>query len=441
MPNHTKVKGLCRRFLGVMLSIAVLSGTSCSKSKDYNLQDINSVGLQVSSFQLSSESDKELSQIFFSIEHKAGEGLITNKTPLGYGKSLTDVTLPISLLGGSGKITVAIGSAAPVEWTSTTKFTIPDSERELTLYVSQSVGGQSYSYQYKVQIRQYTQDPESITWSQEASPFTSLLPAYWSATGMPSGVSLKRVATHGNYTYALGTNGQIYELNGTLWSALAGASGVYELLGALPVSADPTEAPQLQLLVTPARTATLDATLPEGKQAYFASYTASTGIVQGIYAPKDFPGLRTGDFFNAFSSYVSKYVGGGLLLSAAVADPSTAGQSLRQTWFYTEDSHKWAKWHETVVEAALPQGVATVLVDDTYYRLESTGTEFQVYHSTDALSWTKSGAPALLNLGSGLNQATLSAWVDGQTIYVLANSGSPSAALYKGEVLSRQTNY
>lgn len=455
------MRGASKLILTISLSTAGLLLGSCSKEKAYDIQEYANISLQLNSFGISHSENTALSTYFFAISNTEGSGSISNRVPLPYETELRDVTLPLST-NADATITVAIGNNAPVEWKAESKWTIP-AYTDLTIKLT-SKSNAAHTYSYVVKLNQYRYNPESITWSQQANNSSSLLQtdgqgfAFATGTGaapilaevgradmlqlsasdmpqttpamaLPNGHLVKRVVSSANSTYALDTMGQVYELTGNSWVALAGATGVLDLLSVL--SDD-----KLALLVTPNRATQVDTNLPANRQALFATYSQANGVSVGTnYAPESFPGLRASDRFTSFSK-TATYEGASSFLIGATPS-SVANKSLRSTWF-TTDGLQWGERKSQELEVATPSAMSVFSLDNIYYRFESNASGLSVYHSSDALSWTKSGDVALQGLtASEWANANFVAWGEGNNIYILrgATAGSTSAVLFKGEVL------
>lgn len=438
---------------------------SCNKTTDYELQNIRSVSAQIFGLGLKSADDSQLASYVFSIDNSGSEGLITNLVPLPYGTTLKDVNLSISVEEGMSVSIEGEGLSTTV-WKADTKLTLPtNTELKLTVV---SGANKAYTYSYKLVVKQYTYEPETISWDKttltnapifttgetytfvEPTSQTRYLvernsasiyriskteqPTLLSFTGLPQGAKIKRVVSDATSVYALSDAGQLYELEGTNWKALDNGSGVYDLLGILPAYGAITT-PQLALLVTPSRATSLDANLAKGKQAQFAVYKQGQLQISQRFAPEGFPGLRDSDRSCGINK-VASYEGQSLKLSASTAS-STQGQSLRSTWF-TSDGLAWAKEREEVLEVAQPTSFGIVYVKDTYYRLEVGSEGLSVYYSTDFVSWTKSKDVALSSLTqSDLKQANVATWAEDGMIYLLQGQG---AYVWRGELLKEKIN-
>lgn len=454
------------------LTAAGLSMTSCNKTAEYDLQTINDISLQVSSFGINSSSNAAITNYFFSITNTSGTGLITNQIPLPYGTELTDVTLSLSLLAGNystaTSVKVAVGNGEAVEWDATKKFTIPI-DTELTITVASKTDA-TQSYTYKVKINQYKYDPETISWTNISTATTAIfgdnLPAFVfkapdtglsyiakqgtqsvyllsesavptqaSFTGLASGENIKRVVSDDSSVYALGSLGNLYQLQGTVWTALSGGTGVYDLLGILPVYGTETN-PTLALLLTPDRSTTLDTNLDAGKRALYGVYKGGTISVSTNYAPSTFPGLKSSDHFLAFAQTAS-YVGASLdLVSATTSDE--LGKSYRSTWFTTNGT-KWATDNVQTLESSIPTAVSFVASGGVYYRLESGSEGLSVYYSSDKKTWTKSSDVALGGLDqTSMQNARFVAWSRGEYIYILQGTGA-SSTLWQGKIKKSET--
>lgn len=453
------------------LAVAGLATTSCTKQSSYELQDYKNIAAQITSFGIKAESNSGLADFFFSIQHGSESGLITNSKPLPYNTELKDITLDLSL-AQEAEVLVAIGNATPEAWDSKKTYTIP-ANTELHLTVKNKLFSDR-SYSYTVKINQYSYDPESISWQSllngTPAQLTGTLPGYTftpagstesyyvqqgtqtfyrlsttavptvvSFTGLPAGENIKRIASDASSVYALSTAGKLYQLQGTTWAALAGATGIYDLLGILPAYGQNTT-PQLALMVTPSRSTNLDTSLALDKQALFAVYSAGKLEVSSNFVPSTFPGLKSGDHAVAFSQ-TARYTGSTLELVAATTS-AELGKSYRSTWFTTNGT-MWASLSSELIEAQLPRAMSTLLIDGSYYRLESNAAGLDIYYSTDKKSWTKSSAIALQGLNiEDMKQANFIAWNKDSYIYILRGANAAnnaSTSLLRGELLKSKT--
>ncbi|MDY5857829.1 MAG: DUF6242 domain-containing protein, partial [Porphyromonas sp.] len=274
------------------LALAGLGTTSCTKTQSYELQEYKNIAAQLTSFGLKAESNEALAGFFFSIQHAETGGLITNSKPLPYNTELKDITLDLSL-AQEAEVLVAVGNASPEVWDSKKTYTIPvNTELHLTV---KNKAFSDRSYSYTVKINQYSYDPETISWQsvlsgttpqltgtqpgyifanedgsahyyvqQGSQAFyrlsTTAMPSLATFTGLPAEAKIKRIVSSNAGTYALTNTGTLYHLEGTAWTALAGATGIYDLLGVLPAYGQ-YGAVQLALMVTPEGSTSLDSNL------------------------------------------------------------------------------------------------------------------------------------------------------------------------------------
>lgn len=452
----------------VGLAVAGLAMTSCNKTAEYDLQAINDVSLQLSSFEINSADNTSLSSYFFSINNSSGVGEISNQIPLPYGTELKDVTLSISPLTGSyqanvNTVQVAVGNESAEEWNATKKYTIP-ADTELSIIITNKVDV-TQSYTYKVKINQYKYDPETISWTSvntsSTALFTDNLPAFTfvapsnqqryfvkqgtqsfyqlSETGAPSpasfsgfvsGENVKRVVSNDDSVYALGTLGNLYKLEGTSWTALANRDAVYELLGILPAYGAETSA-SLAVLLTPDRSMTINTSLDADKRAVYAVYTNGAINTKEYYAPASFPGLKSSDSFVTFAQ-TANYMGASLELIGA-STSAELGKSYRSTWFTTNGT-KWASDSTPLLDMSMPSAMSVVKSGSLYYRLETGAQGLSVYYSADKKNWTKSGDVALGGLDqAAMQQASFVAWSNGDYIYILQGTNT-TTTLWQGKI-------
>lgn len=453
------------------LALAGLGTTSCTKTQSYELQEYKNIAAQLTSFGLKAESNEALAGFFFSIQHAETGGLITNSKPLPYNTELKDVTLDLSL-AQEAEVLVAVGDATPEAWDSKKTYTIPvNTELHLTV---KNKAFSDRSYSYTVKINQYSYNPETISWQsilsgttpqltgtqpgyvfasengsahyyvqQGSQAFyrlsTTAMPSLATFTGLPAEAKIKRIVSSNAGTYALTNTGTLHRLEGTAWTALAGATGIYDLLGVLPAYGQ-YGAVQLALMVTPERSTSLNSNLALDKQALFAVYRNGNLEVSNNYVPSTFPGLKSGDQATSFAQ-TARYTGSMLELVAATTS-TELGKSYRSTWFTTNGT-MWANLSSELIEATLPHAMSSFAVDGIYYRLETNATGLDLYYSSDRKSWTKSSEVALSGLDTeAMKGANFVAWAQDSYIYILrgANTAGASApSLLKGEILKSKT--
>lgn len=356
----------------VTFAVALMGGLSnCNKTKDIELQNIKDVNLQISSFGLASATDSTLSRVSFSINNSIGEGEISNDIPLPYQTSLEKVTIPIRT--SATRTIIAIGNGKFEPWSATKSYNIPSDTRELRikLVYKEDLSPDSLTYTYKVKLRQYTSNPEAITWTEDKAYNNNAFPA---SRKLPNGVKIERIAEYGLLRYALGEDGLLYQYDKNSWIQLNNISGIRELLGIYPNGSN-----EASVIVKLANN-------------QIANYTANTLQASKVELPTGFPQQILS--LNSFSSYTEKLEGGKVKLITVT--PS----GLVQSWFYT-GSNTFAKEAQQALNPK-QQFISSevVVLDQTYYLLASTGSEIQIYSSTDGNIWKKNSSQSLLGLAA-----------------------------------------
>ena len=353
----------------VTFAIGLIGGLSnCNKTKDIELQNIKDINLQINSFGLASATDSTLSRVSFSIQNNIGVGEISNDIPLPYQTSLEKVTIPMRT--SATRTSIAIGNGNFEPWSATKSYNIPSDVRELRikLVYKEDLSSDSLTYTYKVKLRQYTSNPEAITWTEDKA-YNNAFPA---SGELPSGVKIKRIAEYESLRYALGEDKSLYQYNNNSWAKLDNISGIQELLGIYPNGSKGAS-----LIV-------------ELENNQIANYTANTLQASKIKLPTRFPQKILS--LNSFSSYTEKLEGGKVKLITVT--PS----GLVQSWFYT-GSNTFAQEAQQVLTPEQPFTSSEVVVwDRTYYLFTSTGSEIQIYSSTDGNTWKKNSPQSLLGL-------------------------------------------
>ncbi len=356
----------------VTFAVALMGGLSnCNKTKDIELQNIKDVNLQISSFGLASATDSTLSRVSFSINNSIGEGEISNDIPLPYQTSLEKVTIPIRTSATSTSIAIGNGKFEP--WSATKSYNIPSDTRELRikLVYKEDLSPDSLTYTYKVKLRQYTSNPEAITWTEDKAYNNNAFPA---SRKLPNGVKIERIAEYGSLRYALGEDGLLYQYDKNSWIQLNNISGIRELLGIYPNGSN-----EASVIVKLANN-------------QIANYTANTLQASKVELPTGFPQQILS--LNSFSSYTEKLEGGKVKLITMT--PS----GLVQSWFYT-GSNTFAQEAQQALNPK-PQFISSevVILEQTYYLFASTGSEIQIYSSTDGNIWKKNSSQSLLGLAA-----------------------------------------
>lgn len=354
----------------VTFAIGLIGGLSnCNKTKDIELQNIKDINLQISSFGLASATDSTLSRVSFSIKNSIGEGEISNDIPLPYQTSLEKVTIPMRTSAIRTSIAIGHGNFQP--WSATKSYNIPSDTRELRikLVYKEDLSSDSLTYTYKVKLRQYTSNPEAITWTEDKAYNNNAFPA---SGELPSGVKIKRIAEYESLRYALGEDGSLHQYNNNSWAKLSNISGVQELLGIYPNGSK-----EASVIVKLANN-------------QIANYTANALQTSKVKLPTGFPQQILS--LNSFSSYTEKLEGGKVKLITVT--PS----GLVQSWFYT-GSNTFAQEAQQALAPEQPFISSEVVVlDQTYYLFASTGLGIQIYNSTDGNTWKKNSPQSLLGL-------------------------------------------
>ena len=397
----------------VTFAIGLIGGLSnCNKTKDIELQNIKDINLQISSFGLASATDSTLSRVSFSIKNNIGEGEISNDIPLPYQTSLEKVTIPIRT--SAIRTSIAIGNGNFEPWSATKAYNIPSDTRELRikLVYKEDLSSDSLTYTYRVKLRQYTSNPEAITWTEDKAYNNNAFPA---SGELPSGVKIERIAEYESLRYALGEDESLYQYNNNAWVKLSNISGVQELLGIYPNGSK-----EANVIVKLANN-------------QIANYTANTLQASKVKLPTGFPQQILS--LNSFSSYTEKLEGGKVKLITVT--PS----GLVQSWFYT-GSNTFAQEAQQALNPEQPFISSEVVVlDRTYYLFASTGSEIQIYSSTDGNTWKKNSPQSLFGLDAlRLNKEDkLHVTVVGGKYYLFVTGQNNK--VFSGTPLRKETNF
>lgn len=397
----------------VTFAIGLIGGLSnCNKTKDIELQNIKDINLQISSFGLASATDSTLSRVSFSIKNNIGEGEISNDIPLPYQTSLEKVTIPIRT--SAIRTSIAIGNGNFEPWSATKAYNIPSDTRELRikLVYKEDLSSDSLTYTYRVKLRQYTSNPEAITWTEDKAYNNN---AFLASGELPSGVKIKRIAEYESLRYALGEDESLYQYNNNAWAKLSNISGVQELLGIYPNGSK-----EANVIVKLANN-------------QIANYTANTLQASKVKLPTGFPQQILS--LNSFSSYTEKLEGGKVKLITVT--PS----GLVQSWFYT-GSNTFAQEAQQALAPEQPFISSEVVVlDQTYYLFASTGLGIQIYNSTDGNTWKKNSPQSLLGLDAlRLNKEDkLHVTVVGGKYYLFVTGQNNK--VFSGTPLRKETNF
>ena len=239
----------------------------------------------------------------------------------------------------------------------------------IKLVYKEDLSSDSLAYTYKVKLRQYTSNPEAITWVEDKAYGNSAFPA---SGKLPNGVKIERIAEYGALRYVLGEDELLYQYDRNSWNQLNNISGIQELLGIYPEGREETS-----VIVKLANN-------------QIAKYRASTLQATKVKLPTGFPQQILS--LNSFSSYTEKLEGGKVKLITVT--PS----GLVQSWFYT-GSNTFAQEAQQALNPEQPFISSEVVVlDRTYYLFASTGLGIQIYNSTDGNTWKKNSPQSLLGL-------------------------------------------
>lgn len=397
--------------IGLTCLALVSGGTSCGRDNEPKLQAVQLVNMQLERFALSVEGDASLSSIRFSIDNTAPEGLVENVLPLPYGVRLDKVRLGIVPTASAAKVEVAVGEDGAFDlWSAEREYQLGSDINLLRLRLSLSTEqGAHYEYKYRVQLRRYRFDPETIDWSgvqatglpqgvsgaylyaQPRSEDVLILRSsaagneYYSQrgeqfapvplTGLGAAERIEQVVSYGDIPYIYTSAGRVCRLEGTAWQPIAIGESVRALLGVLAPRQAGGE-PRLALIIE------------RGGQEVFASYADGRISTRSLAVPPSFP--RRG----VYSFTESKtYVGGSLTL---VGERAEGGVPVQSTWYTTGLAEDWIQL--AAVERPDRQGArpsTVLLLDDTLYRLETAG-GLSLYTSADlGRTWKKNGEKSL----------------------------------------------
>ncbi len=451
--------------LVAVLALGGLSLSSCKKRKEPTLQAYQNINLHLANFSLSKEikekdkdgndvlkQDKAIASAFFSIENAKGEGVLTNVKPLPYGTELNDVRLGLMPMMEGVKLEVSLDASATFEeWKASDKktFNLTPASDKLKVRVSMPTsvqGDEAYTYTYKVIIQEYKFDPQTIHWSELATPASDVLgdnkfATYTLADGqmnlmtideankenkfyklnvanntlealtyptLSNDTYVKGIKNYKDEVFALASDNKVYRLKGgQTWEALDLEANA--LLGVFAPRKEGAE-PSLALLVK------------EDGKSYFASYDVAKKILnkRGMI-DSDFPSsaYKTLSDFNA-------QVGATLTLSIAngLTYTSTNGTA-------------WAK--VSMADDELDKSFAFVENGGLLYRFVANAEGLELFTKENAQSpWLKNGEVAFKSAegqsfeASSFADSPIAIWVDGQVFYLYKGGSSPK--LYKGEL-------
>lgn len=397
----------------VVATTALLGGlSSCNSSKSFDLQTINDVSLHIGSFGLASSTDSTLANVSFSITNKAGEGLVTNDTPLPYQKTLEKVTIPLRVSSSATSASIAIGDGTYEPWSPSKTYDIPADVRSLRIKIArrEPLATDSLVYIYQVKIRQYINNPEAITWNEDTGYNSSSFPA---SGILPNGVAIQRQCQYNQSIYALGSDQKVYKYHAqsASWNEL-GLTGIADLLGILPENS---------------QTSSLIVRLPNNKMGIYRNGALESSTLD---LPSNFP--STDVSLASFSSYQANYIGGQIRLITANA------QGELQTWFYTKGSSRFAL--ESKQDLKLKDAItssAIVALDNSYYLIANTATGIHFYSSSNARTWKLNSDEALSGLsGKILSSDKIRATTSDGKYYLLLSNGK----VFVGEPRKGETN-
>lgn len=456
--------------LGASLLTLGLVLPSCERKKAFDLEQYESVSLQISSFSMSTKQEGvDLSQYFFAISHGKEGGVITNRRPLPYNLDLKEVSLSVVAISPTTKLYVALDDGEYQAYKSgETKLDIPHTAESIRIKVdlpkSSREGAEILSsYIYTVHLTRYQYDPRTVSWEQGVASLGRMLPGITTSGVVPYGKghlfyddasrqcyqvtysevgipSLSPIALSGlpaaerittldagaGIIYALTDQGRLYKLVGTMWQVLAVDKPVASLLAVLPSGREGVE-PALFLLL-------------DGDKPALASYVENKLSISSEALPEYFP--TKGDYHKAFVSHKDAIGSYAYLLGTSYQD----GKLYRTSWYITltnSSATKGGVWMPLSVEevkSAPLTGASFLMSEDIYYRLEATATGLVVLTSEDAKSWVEGLEQALDNLdGEAIAGRNILAWTTpANTISLLSgvgNTGASSAALWIGTPL------
>lgn len=406
--KHIAILGRLAILGGLLLTS--LATPSCDRRKDPEVQHVELINVQLKSFAITSDEDKTLAEVPFTIEHTAEMGKVANAVPFAYGKQLKKVKFVITPEVTDTRVQIALGNTSFIDWKTNDVFDLPDELTQIRLRLFVKDDTREFAYDYMVKLNRYKYDPQTIEWQSVPMPqtpaFTPEQYAYaleaeqgasliisgadtrmysYGAAGvaeraMPvlggGAAQIKHIEHYGDAVYALGRNGTLYMLKADAWQPIAvdGAS-IVALLGVLPPRIT-SDSPDVALLL---RTAS-------GKEQ-FALYTGGKLKVSALDVPQGFPkaGYRT------FASS-RRYVGGSLRL---VASQTLAGKVQRSVW-YTTNGLDWSLIHEGSVDGALASN-SILAKDDLLYEFRTYADRgLEISTSADeGKTWVVNGSIAL----------------------------------------------
>ncbi len=455
--------------LMAVLSFGSLGLNSCKRYKEPTLQAFQNINLHLAKFSLSKEikekdkdgkevlkMDKSIGSAFFSIQNVKEEGLIANVKALPYGTELKDVRFDIQPVMESTKIEVSLDNGTTFEeWKKGDKKTYtlsaPNNELKVRLtLVEPTTGEVAYAYTYKVQVKVYKFDPETIHWSKLATPTSDVLGASGQfASYQPSADKMMLMnvdeTAQSNKFYKLNTETKAFDEETypalpnseyikelqhykSIVFVLSSAKKLYQLTETNTWKALDQEAEALLGVFAPRKEgaeASLALIVKANGASHFANYDVATKkLEQGTAVGDDFPQTK----YRTLSTYAPE-VGAGLWLLGADG-----------VVYSTTNGTAWAKsMADKAVDALTVKSFAFVSNGDLLYRFVTDTQGLTLYTKENVQSpWKKNGTVALtpaegetFDAGS-FAETNIALWVEGQTFFLYKGGDNPT--LYKGEL-------
>lgn len=439
-----RLRQTIKTYLLGLASLALLVGVSSCERDQIKLQQVQLVNMQLERFVLFAKEHTALSAIPFSIENASPEGRVVNTQPLPYGVQLDKVQLHVVPTAAAAKVEVAIGEQGEfADWSAEKEYTIGSDVSVLRLRLSLRTEQHGYyEYLYRVQLRRYKFDPETIEWGSVtaaglpqsgdgymfAQPrgedvlilrSSALVNEYYSykdnafaavqLSGLEGGERIVQATSYGHTPYIYTSTGRICRLQGTAWQPIDTGAEVKALLGVL-APREPSREPRLALIIERA-----------GKEV-FASYADGQLSTRGLAVPASFPRRAV----YAFGENKT-YVGAALTLVGEQLEGATPVQSSWYTTGLAEDWIQIGRQERPDRQGARPGTV--LLLDGTLYRFETVG-GLSLYTSTDqGRSWRKNSDKALPNGASNLADLEILGYpTSDHTIHLLHNVSVSSGA-------------
>lgn len=398
-------------FLGLSALALTLGIASCDRTNEPQLQQVQLINVQLDAFALTAKDNSALSAVNFSITNTPSVGVVENKQPLPYGVRLDGVQLKVVPAATAAKVEVAIGEQGDfADWSADKEYHIPNDVSVLRLRLSFATEqGVRYEYSYRVQLRRYRFDPETIEWSDVAAAGLpqSAPDAYMYAqpraedrliirsssqgneyyshkgdrftpvvlSGLASGERIVQATSYEYKPYIYTSLGKLYQLEGAAWQEIVTGAEVKALLGVLAPRQTNLQ-PRLALIVQ------------QGGSEVFASYADGKLSSRSLPVPATFPR------HSLYSFGANKtYVGGSLTL---VGEYLGGDLPVQSTWYTTGLAEDWIEVSQEARPDRKGARPSTVfLLGDMLYRLETVG-GLSLYTSADlGRSWKKNGDKAL----------------------------------------------